>query len=638
VNQKNHSVASHWKKIIGGACALVILVGISQCFVLRIYKKQREKVSDHLVEDLVAGEEWISAMGGFLNAFARNLEVIPADAGSFLNSKETNYVFTRLRDEDLAGVSSIRFKFLQSGSDKAEEVVSGKLWGFLEKKRLNVDEGKFGFLTGSFDDSSRKSFRARVSFTAKGVSQEGGIAELKTVQEVSWALKADGRPPEKENDYVVEPKDWEVSEWTMVSAEWKEAPKPLFKEVTDRVIPDPEDYQLARTSRHVELTKNLFQGNQIPLKKGYGKYFTTDATSQHPALSVVDVNGDGFDDLYVCVRWGKNLLYRNKGNGTFEEVASEYGLDFDGVSAAAIFADFDNDGDPDLLLGRTLERSLYLVNEGGRFVDRSESHVAVSLPFLTTSVSAADYNGDGLLDLYLSTYGFAQRQGREGVARDFLSEYPREKVGERYVLATDDEPYLNLPGPPNLLLVNTGGGKFEKSPFSEQVETWHETLQATWGDYDHDGDPDLYVCNDFAPDQLYRNDGAKGFRDVTEENGHARMMGFGMGASFGDYDNDEDLDLYVSNMYSKAGLRITSKAGTRDERFRWSAEGNLLFQNKGTGFELMSELGSPLDVVAKADWSWGGQFLDVDNNGFLDLYVPNGYFTAPEAFAADEDL
>ena len=118
------------------------------------------------------------------------------------------------------------------------------------------------------------------------------------------------------------------------------------------------------------------------------------------------------------------------------------------------------------------------------------------------------------------------------------------------------------------------------------------------------------------------------------------MMGFGMGAAFGDFDNDLDLDLYVSNMYSKAGLRITEKAGTRDQRLRWFAEGNLLFRNNGVGKEVeyLSGSGSPFASVANADWSWGGQFVDFDNDSFLDLYVPNGYFTAPEAFAGDDDL
>ena len=91
-------------------------------------------------------------------------------------------------------------------------------------------------------------------------------------------------------------------------------------------------------------------------------------------------------------------------DGTFEEVAEQYGLDIDGRSNAAIFVDFDNDGDKDLMLARSLERSQYWVNENGRFVERSDPWVAGDLPYEATSVSAADFNNDGLMDVYFATY------------------------------------------------------------------------------------------------------------------------------------------------------------------------------------------------------------------------------------------
>ena len=116
------------------------------------------------------------------------------------------------------------------------------------------------------------------------------------------------------------------------------------------------------------------------------------------------------------------------------------------------------------------------------------------------------------------------------------------------------------------------------------------------------------------------------------------MAGFGMGASWGDYDNDGRQDLYISNMYSKAGLRITAQIDGMDPRFRRSADGNRLFRNLGNGkFNLRSgEKPSDLHVV-KAGWSWGGQFMDVDNDGYLDLYVTNGFRTTPEALSTPVD-
>src|SRR5690606_28620131 len=115
--------------------------------------------------------------------------------------------------------------------------------------------------------------------------------------------------------------------------------------------------------------------------------------------------------------------------------------------------------------------------------------------------------------------------------------------------STEHRSLINQVGPPNMLLVNQGGGRFEQSHFQSQVAIWRNSFQASWSDYDNDGDPDLYVTNDFAPDQFFRNDGATGFVDITLAAG-LKKLNFGMGVSWGDYDNDQQLDLYLSNMYS----------------------------------------------------------------------------------------
>ena len=116
-------------------------------------------------------------------------------------------------------------------------------------------------------------------------------------------------------------------------------------------------------------------------------------------------------------------------------------------------------------------------------------------------------------------------------------------------------------------------------------------------------------------------------------------MGFSMGATWGDYDLDGRQDLYVSTMFSKAGRRVTEHMSGLDARFRVAAEGNLLYRNAGDStFEKVSGLKPPALEVAQADWSWGGQFTDVNNDGRLDLYVSSGFYTAPEEFAVDVDL
>lgn len=112
-------------------------------------------------------------------------------------------------------------------------------------------------------------------------------------------------------------------------------------------------------------------------------------------------------------------------------------------------------------------------------------------------------------------------------------------------------------------------------------------------------------------------------------------MAFGMGASFEDYDQDGDLDLFVSNMYSKAGNRIIGLVGGVDPRIRVAARGNFLYRNDGGKFHQVADLDSP---VAQTGWSFGGQFADFNNDGQLDLYIPSGYYSAPKRVATEVDL
>ena len=110
-----------------------------------------------------------------------------------------------------------------------------------------------------------------------------------------------------------------------------------------------------------------------------------------------------------------------------------------------------------------------------------------------------------------------------------------------------------------------------------------------------------------------------------------------MGASWGDYDNDGRPDLYVSNMYSKAGRRILAEFPEMDPRFPRMARGNSLFHNESARFRNVSGIEPPALLVEKAGWSWGGHFADFDNDGYLDIYALSGYFTAPREFEVPFD-
>jgi hypothetical protein len=278
-------------------------------------------------------------------------------------------------------------------------------------------------------------------------------------------------------------------------------------------------------------------------------------------------------------------------------------------------------------------------------------------PMTAVSASAADYNGDGLLDLYLLTYrpstiggNSSPSGGSGGIGAqtehwpdDF---YPPAMAAEYYrrhreANSGNDPQFpnlLNQIGPPNILYVNRGKGRFEIAEENAQLGIWSNSLQATWADYDEDGDPDVFIANDWAPDNLFRNDGESGFTDVTKEAGLTEF-GFAMGATWGDYDNDGLQDLYVSNMFSKAGARITNRVPGIAGIYKQSAAGNYLYRQRANHtFELVSGDKPPALAVTKAGWSWGGQFADFDNDGFLDLYVLSGYFTAPEAVSSELDL
>ena len=343
-------------------------------------------------------------------------------------------------------------------------------------------------------------------------------------------------------------------------------------------------------------------------------------------VSAVDVDGDGWDDLFYGD--GKHpRLFRNRGDGTFDDITAASGLPQVFPSAnAGLFADFDNDGDKDLVLTGFTQPSRMLVNRGdGTFDDVTET-AGLGRGFVTVA-SAADVDGDGLLDLYIGRY------------LDPRSELPTTLFYSR-----------NSEG--NSLLRNLGGLRFEDVTDRAGVRDGGLTLGAAWGDVDGDGDLDLYVANDFGRNALYRNDGSGTFTDVSAEAG-ALDFGFGMSASFGDVDDDGDLDLYVSNVHSGqrwygqapslsayllASVRqgtIFQDFGTYREIFGFTGgdwkrygdqmvKGNSLLLNDGNGhFTDVAELAG----VNPFGWYWGSGFLDYDNDGRQDVYAANGWIS-----------
>ena len=324
-------------------------------------------------------------------------------------------------------------------------------------------------------------------------------------------------------------------------------------------------------------------------------------------LAIGDVNGDGLEDLYVCdTRNLPNRLYVQRPDGTVEDISSEAGVDWLEYSTAALFVDLDNDGDQDLIV-TSQPHLLFAENDGwGRFTIRSGMPDVVD----GTSLSAVDFDHDGDLDIYLC--GYSPEPNSEDLPMPL--------------------PYHNaVNGLPNALFRNDGDFRFTN--VTDEVglneNNTRFSFAASWEDYDDDGDMDLYVANDFGPNNLYRNDEGR-FTDVASEAG-VEDVATGMGVTWGDFDRDGKVDLYVSNMFSSAGNRIAfqrrfgkDKSAAVVTDLQRMARGNTLFKNIGAkGFQDVSQQAA----VTMGRWAWASKFADLNNDGWQDLIVANGFLT-----------
>ncbi len=614
------------KESLLGVTVFLVLCGLLACS-KKNARSVRPEGETGKIERMVAVEELILELTPQLELLSRsvlNLALPTTRARATLFSKHIEVTGGALSPQKPQ--SHPLFELTQwqpEGNDTTH------LWSDLLKNIAYFEHARFYFTDGELNSQDPDRFDSLAGFEATGTGHDGRTVAISTTQEISWCREGDS---------------WKICDWQQHPLTMKHATRPLFREVLEQAIPDPLAYKKARQSRHEQNIIDLFTKDKFTLtKQVHADYLDLDSTFQHPGLAVVDFDNDGWDDLYVMGRWGPNQMLRNNKDGTFTDVARDIGLDINGLCNCAIFADFDNDGDADAFIGRSLERSVYLVNENGRYVDRTrEACGNMPLPFLVSTISAVDYNQDGLLDVYLGLYAPPQKSGTpDKWAKQFFPEKMAQEILKRFPAS---HRYVNRLGPPNLLLANRGSGRFSVAAETAELAEWHNTYQSVWSDFDGDGDPDVYVCNDFAPDHLYRNDGpgsAPGkprFVDVSGELAGNAMQGFGMGASWGDFDRDGKIDLYVSNMFSKAGRRITGSIEGLDPRLPHSARGNLLFQNNGTSFRQLAGTAPGTMRVAKAGWAYGAQFVDIDNDGWLDIYSASGFYTAPEQIANDRDL
>ena len=370
----------------------------------------------------------------------------------------------------------------------------------------------------------------------------------------------------------------------------------LFADVTDALIGGTERYETEILRGVDEYFGRIDRAAGIAFQGMHG-------------LAVGDLDGDGLDDVFVCQQVGlPNQLLIRQLDGTYVDRAREARVDLLEPTRLALIVDLDNDGHQDLV--QAVGPSLIVgFNEGdGTFSGFTALRAKNAAHFY--SLSAADADGDGWIDLYGGRYSLGgvmkgapspYHDADNGASNSFW----RNDGARGFVDATEEAGFA------------VGNSKF--------------TLSSMWEDFDDDGDPDLYVVNDFGRNNLFQNDGEGHFVDVATE-ASAFDVGAGMGASVADFDLDGDLDLYVTNMWSAPGQRVVEQS----ERFmpevgtdvlRWyrkHSSGNTVLANRGDGtFEDVTDrVGASLGY-----WGWGGMFLDFDNDGYDDLYVPCGQTT-----------
>jgi len=326
-------------------------------------------------------------------------------------------------------------------------------------------------------------------------------------------------------------------------------------------------------------------------------------TALGAAVAVADYDGDGYDDVFVTDSAvdGRNHLYHNNHNFTFTDVADQAGVantnDETNATSAALWLDFNNDGLPDLLVVRFGHSLLYQNLGGGKFKEVSKA-AGIDRYMNAIKALAFDYDRDGLVDIFFGSYFQPINLFDPATPRFFPESFETAQNGGGVTV-----------------FHNNGNGTFTDVTQKAGLTQSGWTLDLGHGDADNDGDDDLYVACDFGTDRFFRNNGDGTFTDITES-----AIGFdtkkGMNAEWGDFDNDGLLDIYVTN--------ITDDY-MREGNFLWHNEGNLKFS------DVARETGT-----YDTGWGWGAKFFDYDNDGWLDLYVVNGWVSAgKESYVPD---
>lgn len=342
------------------------------------------------------------------------------------------------------------------------------------------------------------------------------------------------------------------------------------------------DVVLTRPHGGMKLFRNLggFRFEDVTIATGIARdeAWTTGA-------AFVDLNRDHHLDLVVCTYDSPMLVFVNRGDGTFREMSAETGLDFDGASIKIAWADYDGDGDLDGYLA----------------TNRLEPKAPVKVKYLGSP-------------------------GNYSVAPEFL-----EQVGV-LTLPTGEQKFFKAGQADHLfknLLMETGQLKFADVTKEAQLDGYWHGLDVTWWDANGDSRPDLYVANDFTdPDQFFINNGDGTFTDVTLR-ALPSTPWFTMGAAFGDLNRDGRLDLLATDMAGTTHYRQKMAMGSMDT-LAWFLDWTEPRQHMRNALFLNSGMDRFLEVaqaagLANSDWTWSVKLADLDNDGFEDAYMTNGF-------------
>lgn len=363
-------------------------------------------------------------------------------------------------------------------------------------------------------------------------------------------------------------------------------------------------------------------------------------------VAIGDANGDGHDDIYFLNQLGANALFQNKGDGTFVDQTAKAGIALeDRISVGATFADYDNDGDQDLFVTSTRGGNTLFRNTGNGVFEDATSEVGVEHVGHSQTASFFDFDNDGYLDLLVVNTAEWTSEEFDGHSNYFVGKGKLDGLSAVVTSIRED----------NILYHNNQDGTFKDVTKASGLKGRGWASDVAIFDYDGDGSLDVFITSMFGRDQLYRNNGNGTFIDVTKKVFERTSFG-AIGSKLFDYNGDGRLDLVVVDMHSDMWMGLdydhTSLAAARefetrkfdyfygpkaefDQALRDGEEdlerildfshdevlfGNVLFKNTGSGkFEEVSQKAN-----LETFWPWGVATSDFDNDGHEDVFMAAG--------------